>query len=151
MLTNSRGQNSGSLVVRRLPKVQSDYQLGPSGGLADYHKIWECFHICKSIFNNGLPDISVDYQIIQPGRTRTKRIYSLTWCYINIHLLTYISIAVWLYGWFTCSHNRTHLTISRKCPPAYCIQDSAMNMRSISFVPWKITWHLRKRSLKIDF
>jgi len=33
----------------------------------DYYKIQEYFHVCKSVFNNGLPDISADYQIIQPS------------------------------------------------------------------------------------
>ena len=48
------------VVVRGLPEVQSDYQLGDNGGPTDYHKIQEYFHIYKSIFDNGPPDISED-------------------------------------------------------------------------------------------
>ena len=61
-----RGWKSGSLVVHRLPKVEPEYQICSSGGQMDYHKIQEYFHICKLIFDNGLPDISEDYKIIQP-------------------------------------------------------------------------------------
>ena len=57
----ARGRNSGSPVVHR---VQSDYRLCASGGPMDYHKIWEYFHIHELIFNNCLPDISADYQMI---------------------------------------------------------------------------------------
>ena len=47
------------MVVHRLPKDQSDYQLCT--------KIQEYFHIRKLILDNSLPDISPDYQIIQLG------------------------------------------------------------------------------------
>ena len=47
------GRNSSSPVVRRLPTIQSDYHLGASGGLKDYHKIQEYLRVHKFI----------DYQI----------------------------------------------------------------------------------------
>ena len=55
-LDPSRGRNSGSQVVHRLPNVQWDYQFCASGGTMDYHKIEIIFiFACRSSI--------MDYQI----------------------------------------------------------------------------------------
>ena len=44
-----------------------------------YHKFREYFCICTAIFNNGLPDISANYQIIQSGSPAD---YQTFWSYL---------------------------------------------------------------------